>query len=76
MTWYEATKWRFLLREIFNFPLDLSEIAMFFYHKTNTSHLIPSVQKPDYRIDLQIVKIYNGTDLRYFSATKKIRIEN
>ena len=36
-----------------------------FLAQINTSHLIPSVQKPNYRIDLQIVKIYNGTGQRH-----------
>ena len=68
-TWYETTSWPFLLREVFNFSF-LSLWKSYFLTQSNTSHLIPSVQKPNYRIDLK-VKIYNGTGSRHFSATKK-----
>ena len=48
-TWYETTSW--LFPQIF--PLDLSEKAIF-WPQTSTSHLIPSVLKPNYRITLKV----------------------
>ena len=81
MTWYKTTSWPFLLREIVNFPFELSEKA--FLPQTNTSHLILSIQKPNYQIDLkselQIVNINNGTGSGHgkrFLSSKKIRIES
>ena len=52
-TWYETTSRLFLLQEIFNFPFG-SLWKSYFLPQTNTSHLIPSVQKPNYRIDLNV----------------------
>ena len=52
-TWYETASWVFLLQEILIFPLDLPEKAIFL-PQTNTSHLIPSVQKPNYRKTLKV----------------------
>ena len=64
------------------FPLDLSEKANF-WPQTNTSHLIPSVQKPNYRITLKVTANCENLQ-RYRSASwvkvsqlqKKKRIEN
>ena len=51
-TWYETTSRLFLLQEIFNFPFG-SLWKSYYLPQTNTSHLIPSVQKPNYRITLK-----------------------
>ena len=53
-TWYETTSWPYFFYKKYSiFPLDLSGKAIF-WPQTNTSHLIPSVQKPNYRIDLKV----------------------
>ena len=55
------------------FPLDLSEKATF-CPQTNTSPLIPSVQKPIYRRKFTTVQV--SVMGEGFLAPKKIRIEN
>ena len=52
-TWYETTSWLFLQQEIFN-SLWISLKKLFFWPQTYTSHLIPSVQKPNYRKTLKV----------------------
>ena len=63
------------------FPLDLSEKAIF-WPQTNTSHLIPSLQKPHYRIGLKVsvncenLQRYRSASWVKVSQLQKVRIEN
>ena len=66
-TWYETTSRPFFFyKESSTFPLDLSEKAIF-WPQTNTSHLIPSVQKPNYRIDPKVST--NCENLQWYRST-------
>ena len=70
-TWYKTMSWPFLLWEIFNFPT-VSLWKSYFLPQTNTSHLIPSVQKPNYWIDLKLsVNCENLQQYWLASTTKK-----
>ena len=75
-TWYETTSWPFLLRQIFNkssiFPSYLSEKAIFFLPQTNTIDLIPSVQKPNYQIDLKARANYENLQWYRFMSWVKV----
>ena len=77
-TWYKTRGWPFLLWEIFNFSF-VSLWKSYFLWQTNTSHLIPSVQKPNFWID-QKVSANCGNLQRYrfssFLSYKNIRIKN
>ena len=53
------------------FPLDLSEKAIF-WPQTNTSHLIPSVQKPNYRITLKVTA--NCENLQHYRSASWVKV--
>ena len=66
-TWYETTSW--LFPQIF--PLDLSEKAIS-WPQTNASHLIPSVQKPNYRITLKVTA--NCENLQRYRSASWVKV--
>ena len=78
-SFYSVQDWGFFFyKKSSIFLLDLAEKAIF-WPKTNTIHLIPSVQRPNYGIDLKVsanCEIYNGTRHGWrFLSYKKVRIE-
>ena len=70
-TWYETTSWPFLLRKIFNFPI-VSLWKSYFLTPTNTGHLILSVQKPNYRIDLKVSA--NCENLQQYRFASRVKV--
>ena len=78
-TWYEATKWPFLLREIFNFPF-VSLWNSYFLPQSNTSHLIPGIRSktklPNWPNSECKLWKFTTVHVRAISQLQKIRIEN
>ena len=66
-TWCETMSWPFLLREI----LCLSEKAIVL-PQTNISHMFPSVQKPNYWIDLKVSTDYENLQQYRFTLWVKV----
>ena len=70
-TWYKTISWPFLWREIFNFPF-VSLWKSYFLPQTNTGHLIPSVQKPNYWIDLKVSA--NCENLQRYRFASRVKV--
>ena len=66
-------RWLFFYEKSSIFPLDLAEKAIF-WPQTNTSCLIPSVQKPYYRIDLIVSA--NCENLQWYRFASRVNVSN